>query len=340
MIKNSAIAGIWVGIVLVLLGCGGVVANQALETKRLDELQFFGSHNSYKRPIPPAVMAQLEQVNPELAAGLEYWHEPLADQLDLGVRVFEFDVFFDPTQQLFKRHSAFPVLHIQTIDTASLCATLEQCFEQLLAWTAKHPRHEPILVSFNAKDARIDRPGFVVPAAFSEQAFVQLDERLTQLLGERALTPTEVLRAGAPDRPVQWPVLSEARGKFLLLLDESGEKRDRYLAANATPVMFANLPATDPRAAIMVLNDPIGQADEICVLSRAGYLVRTRADADTVEARANSTLRRDAAFNSGAVFVSTDYYLPARHFNSDYQVTLPGGGAVRFNPGRNRLGCR
>ena len=49
-------------------------------------------------------------------------------------------------------------------------------------------------------------------------------------------------------------------------------------------------------------------------------MVRTRADADTVEAREGLTQRRDRAFASGAQAISTDYYLEANPFATDYRV--------------------
>ena len=76
----------------------------------------------------------------------------------------------------------------------------------------------------------------------------------------------------------------------------------------------------------------MGDADEIAEALDRGLMVRTRADADTVEARAGDLSRRDAAFASGAQFVSTDYYLPSRHFHTDYVVALPERGSIRCNP--------
>jgi urease beta subunit len=60
--------------------------------------------------------------------------------------------------------------------------------------------------------------------------------------------------------------------------------------------------------------------------------VRTRADADTVEARSGDTTRRDAALGSGAHFVSTDYVFPDERFGTGYVVDLPGDTAARCNP--------
>jgi hypothetical protein len=101
--------------------------------------------------------------------------------------------------------------------------------------------------------------------------------------------------------------------------------------------MFANLPAGEPGAAILIVNDPVADFEKIQGLVADGYIVRTRADADTAEARSGDTRRRDRAFASGAQLVSTDYYLPAAHFGTDYVVRLPG--PARCNPVRRPRGC-
>ncbi len=299
----------------------------------LNHFQFFGSHNSYKTAMSEQALALLRAENPEAALALEYWHDPLATQLDFGLRVLELDVFYDPQQRLFERGGPFPVLHVQNLDTGSHCAWLLECLEQVIAWSTLNPDHEPILISFNAKTDAIGRPGFTVPRAFDAEAWQALDALLRNSFGGKLLNPAEVL---APDGPV-WPSLAELRGKFLLLLDEGQEKQNAYLSAVSRPVMFLNLPADDPRAAIRVLNDPIGDAEAIRKALSRGQLVRTRADADTREARLADSTRRDAAFASGAHFVSTDYYRPAAHFGSDYVVVMPGGGLMRCNP---RVGSR
>ena len=174
-----------------------------------------------------------------------------------------------------------------------------------------------------------------MPKAFDAQAWRSLDATLRKSFGSRALNPAEVLAPGGP----VWPALGKLRGKFLLLLDEGPAKYSAYFAAVEKPVMFANVPAGDPRAAILVLNNPLEQRREISAAVRSGYLVRTRADADTVEARSGSTTRRDAAFSSGAHFISTDYYLPADHFGTNYVVRLPDGQALRCNPKVGRRRC-
>ena len=335
--------------VLGLAGCAGgntsvprsspAAGSEALvsaEQLPLNYFQFLGSHNSYKTAIPPATLAQLRAVNPQAALALDYWHAPIAAQLDAGLRVLEFDVFYDPQQRLFGRAGDFPVVHVQNIDTGSHCINLGECLASVVDWSLANPDHEPLMISFNAKTDVIDQPGFIRPNEFDMTAWQEFDGVLRESLGARIINPAEVL---APDGP-KWPALSEARGRVLLLLDEGPAKHATYLAAVAKPALFANVPADDPRAAIRVINDPLSGAKEIALALQRGLLVRTRADADTAEARTGSTTRRDAAFASGAQFVSTDYYIAASHFGTDYQVTLPGGGAIRCNPKVTHKVCK
>ena len=56
-------------------------------------------------------------------------------------------------------------------------------------------------------------------------------------------------------------------------------------------------------------------------LVRQGFIVRTRADDGTVEARANDTARRNAAFASGAQIVTTDFLTPDRAVGA-YRASL------------------
>ena len=60
-------------------------------------------------------------------------------------------------------------------------------------------------------------------------------------------------------------------------------------------------------------------------------MVRTRADSGTIHARENDYSQRDAAWASGAQFISTDYIESHNKFNTNYQVIIPGGGLARCN---------
>ncbi|MEP6805656.1 MAG: Ca2+-dependent phosphoinositide-specific phospholipase C, partial [Flavobacterium sp.] len=71
---------------------------------------------------------------------------------------------------------------------------------------------------------------------------------------------------------------------------------------------------------------------EIADLVKKGYIIRTRADSDTKEARKNDYTHFEAAKKSGAQVITTDYYLPSTLFSSPYQIKYDDGTYVRVNP--------
>ena len=76
----------------------------------------------------------------------------------------------------------------------------------------------------------------------------------------------------------------------------------------------ANLDGTDTELAVGTVLD---QA------ALDGYLIRTRTDSPTDDARNNDTARRDAALASGAHYLSTDYYVADPSFGTGYFVGVP-----------------
>ncbi len=338
---------------------------------RMNEIQVIGSHNSYKGAIEPALLNRLLARDSARFISLDYQHVSLTQQLDLGLRKLELDVVFDPQGgrfaqplglQLVKRQGGTPlpfdpdnvmrepgfkVLHVQDIDFRSSCLRLRDCLQEIEAWSDAHPRHLPIAISFNAKTDRIDQPGFTQPLPFTAAAFDSLDAELRSVFAkERMITPDLVrgkfptLEAAAKAR--QWPTLEAARGKVLFVLEEGGEKLATYVQGHPSlrgRVMFVNARPGQPEAAFVILNDPVQFQDSIQKLVRSGYLVRTRADEGTLEARKGDFRRLEAALSSGAQFISTDYYLPDKRFNSAYQVQLPKRAVARCNPILRPGGC-
>jgi hypothetical protein len=103
--------------------------------------------------------------------------------------------------------------------------------------------------------------------------------------------------------------------------------------------MFLFSEPGNPETAFVRYDDPVPNMDIIESLVNDGYMVRTRADAETVEARSGNTNRRDMAFASGAQIISTDYYRPGPRYLmgpgsgwTDYSVFFPGGELARLNP--------
>ncbi|MEJ7665692.1 MAG: Ca2+-dependent phosphoinositide-specific phospholipase C [Hymenobacter sp.] len=192
----------------------------------------------------------------------------------------------------------------------------------------------------NAKDEPLSRPGFTVPEPFTAATFDALDKEIRDNLGaDQLLTPDQVrgsyptLEAAVLHR--HWPTLQAAQGKFVFILDEVGAKRAAYIQGHPSlkgRVLFADAEPGTPEAAIHILNNAKKDQAIIKSLVEKGYIIRTRADSDTQEARRNDKSSLAAAEQSGAQIISTDYYLPSTHFKSDYAVSFPDGKYFRLNP--------
>lgn len=332
----------------------------------LNDIVTVGTHNSYKEAIPARIMALVRMGSARSAAGLDYSHLPLADQLNDGARAIEIDVVYDPKGGLYAHPAGaamtglavtddyiatmskpgFKVLHVQDIDYHAVCTTFVMCLQELKAWSEAHPDHVPILVSLNAKDDTIAMPGSVTPLKFDTAAFDALDGEILSVFSTANLVTPDQIQGTYPtlrDAVLQrgWPALGATRGKFVFALDESGDKIAAYLGTRKSlegRMMFVNAPEDSPAAAYLTLNEALTDTAHIAADVQLGYLVRTRADADTAEARVNDTTRRDTALVSGAQYVSTDYMQPDTRFGA-YQARMPAGIVAACNPQRHPERC-
>jgi hypothetical protein len=331
-----------------------------LDTLKINQIQCIGSHNSYKQAIEPALFAALNRVDSSRFKAIEYAHIALIEQLNLGLQGLEIDIYADANggkyarplglslaknQRPFDsagvmREPGFKVLHIQDIDFRSNCPTFRQCLAELKRWSDGHPTHYPVFVTMNAKDDTIRRPGFVQPEPFTAPVLNQLDSAIVAGLGRgKLITPDDVRQKSttleAAARAGNWPTVRATRGKFMFVLDESGPKRAAYIAGHpslAGRVLFTNSDPGTPEAAFVILNNSIGDSAKIRDLVRRGYFVRTRADADTKQARTNDYRYFEAAQQSGAQLISTDYYAKSQFFPSNYVISFGEGSYIRPNP--------
>lgn len=331
---------------------------------KISHLQFIGSHNSYKLPIEPALLKLLLEADSAAMPGLDYSHISPWDQLELGLRVLELDVFHDPEGGRFSNPQGhaflqqqgltpepyadlhkfdlpgFKVMHVQDIDFRSHFPLFEDYLGELKSWSDLNPNHLPIFITVNAKDQNFPELGFTEALPFDSEAFDLLGKEIESVLSpEKCFTPAQLKRNyGSLSEAVLtggWPDLKDIQGKFVFVLDEEGEKMEAYLQNDPTldkSIFFVNVPEENPLAAIMILNDPVRDQDKIQGLVKKGFMVRTRADSDTREARTNDTNKMEQAFSSGAQLISTDYYLPDEKINPHYKVVFPNESYVRTNP--------
>jgi hypothetical protein len=114
-----------------------------------------------------------------------------------------------------------------------------------------------------------------------------------------------------------WPRLGAARGKLIFVFNDKPEKTRMYQGK----LMFVTEPESAPGAAFLAVEDPVAGSQRIAKAVKAGFMVITRADDETREARAHDTGRRSAAFTSGAQIVLTDFLHPDRKIGP-YQVGI------------------
>ena len=340
-------------LILFLLGFSPFTFSQ-----KLNQTQVIGSHNSYKSSMPAPILEYLRKINPGAAASLEYDHLPLSQQLDLGLRNLELDVFHDPKGGRYANPKGLSMLpegtvfdskkellepglklfHVQDLDFQSHHLLFRNALLELKAWSNQHPDHHPVFVLINAKDAAV--PMTISPLSFTGTALDSIDLEVRTYLGmDKLITPDQVKGTyESLEKAVlagKWPTIDQARGKFLFVLDESEDKIRRYLIqkpALKNAVLFVNLKEGNPEAGFRIINDPVSNEAYIQDLVRKGYIIRTRADSDTKEARSGDYSKFEKAKASGAQVISTDYYVPSRLFPSEYSVSFGNDSFERHNP--------
>ena len=102
------------------------VCGQAQEDLKINQLQFVGSHNSYKLKMNPVVFAALSVWDSKVAQSLDYSHIPIDAQLEMGIRKLELDVFFDATR------NTLVVGHLQLIDRNQFVPFFARVFQSAI----------------------------------------------------------------------------------------------------------------------------------------------------------------------------------------------------------------
>ena len=336
---------------------------------RLNQIQVIGTHNSYHAGLAPGVGKLLQAKNPKAFAALDYRHPSLTAQLDEGVRQLEIDIFADAKGGLYAHPAmegmaakagagdtpydpdgvmlrpGFKVMHVQDIDQRSVCQPFTSCLAEVRRWSEAHPGHLPIFLLIETKQGALKGVNFptVAPEPFTPAVFDAMDREIRAVFSAAEMVTPDDVRGGRATlneavRAGQWPTLRTSRGKVVFLMDQRPMEAV-YTAGHPSlegRVLFTNAVPGAPDAAFTEQNDET--PEQINALVKQGYLVRTRTDADTVQARTNDTRRRDAVMASGAQILSTDYP-KGEAAASGFVVAFPGGMMARCNPVENSADC-
>ncbi|RED47468.1 phosphatidylinositol-specific phospholipase C1-like protein [Seonamhaeicola aphaedonensis] len=346
-------------VVLLSLGCS---KEQPI---KLNDIQVIGSHNSYKIAIEQPLLNYIALKDSSKAKSLEYEHISIVAQLNLGLRNLELDVFYDPKGGHFSnpkgldivkqsgetpmpydeaeqlKQPGFKLFHIQDIDFRSHHLLFKEALKAMKKWSDNNPAHLPIIILMNTKDKVI--PDLTKPIPFSEKAYQELDAEIFSVFAKEDLIRPDDVRGnhGTLEEAVLkqgWPKLEDCKGKFLFVLDEKAHKNSLYMNGDNTlknRVFFVNSKEGNPESAFRIVNNPITDFEYIKHLVAQGYMVRTRADAGTKEARTNDYTKFEKAKASGAQVISTDYYQPSRLFKSTFEVKFEDGTYERIKNIKN-----
>lgn len=344
---------------------------------RLNQIQVIGTHNSYHTGLAPSERKWLEQVNPKAMRSLDYSHAPLEHQLTGGARQIEIDIYadskggrfahplivrkvaaaglpadpyFDPQHEMDK--PGFKVMHVQDFDQRSSCHTLIACLTQVRTWSQQHPNHLPIFILLETKQSgRQTDSDQVKLEPFTPATFDALDAEIRSVFSPNEMivpdqvrgnfeTLNEAIRSkNASEKNGGWPTLAESRGKVVFLMDQK-PVGPVYLQGHPSlrgRVIFTNAEPGTPDAAFVEQND--GTPEQIQALVSQGYLIRTRSDDGTEEARSNNHARAERAIESGAQLLSTDYPASEPASWTGFFVGLPDGLIARCNPVNRPSGC-
>jgi hypothetical protein len=213
------------------------------------------------------------------------------------------------------------------------------------SWSKQHPKHIPIFILVETKEGEMkEMPEAVKTEPFTPEVFDALDAEIRSVFkpGEM-ITPDEV-RGHATTLEVAvlaggWPTLAKARGKVVFLMDQH---KAGPIYAQGHPslkgrILFTNSDPGQAETAFIEQND--GSKAVIDDLVKKGYLVRTRTDEGTEQARTNDTTRRDLALSSGAQLISTDYPASEPSQWTSFFVGFPGGVIARCNPVNQPAAC-
>src|SRR4029079_11853340 len=222
----------------------------------------------------------------------------------------------------------FKIIHHVDIHTNAKRHTFTACLRLLKTWSDAHPGHVAMQVQIEMKDDKATEP-----------MFQRLEKEITSGFSrDQIVTPHDVrgdaATLGAAVAAHGWPTLGATRGKVYFTLDNEGFRND-YLKGHPSlkgRLIFTPSKPGEDDAAFAKLNDPIQDAAKIKAALAANMIVRTRADADTAQARQNDTRSREAALKGGAQIVSTDYEQPDPTIGNGYTVKLPGGTPARCDP--------
>lgn len=348
--------------------------NGPTDSLKLNQIQVIASHNSYRLRTNDSIFNWMTnamnlgilpaQYDPK---GIDYTHLPVEQQMsDYQVRGLELDIYNDPQGGNFYYRQGmymvglskdsqvpelmepgFKILHIPDFDFNTNYYTFKQGLTAVYNWSVAHPNHLPIFINIETKeetvgDALPGIPDLAHAVPYNASACDKMDEEIKAVFGDalnKVITPDKVRGSYASLEEAalagNWPTLAEARNKVVFIMEGAAESiyKAGHTSLQGRAMFVYSTPGT-AEAAFVIMNNS-SQVAQIRSRVQQGYIVRTRADDGTTEARTGDYSQMNNAFNSWAQIVSTDYYKADARAGTtgwtDYHVRFPNGELARID---------
>lgn len=294
---------------------------------KYNEISFIGTHNSYQLESTPEYKALYNAVS-DMTFGIvdgsltSFNMDSLTDQLQLGLRSLELDI----ETVTANGETSFVVSHSPLLDITSSCYDFETALTEIKMWSDANPGHLPVTVIIEPKKGVLPVNGM---KNFSLKYANEFDSLLREILGDTLLTPAEMMGDYDSFKAMReddgWLALGETMGKVLVLLHDT-TVTDSYINQDVSvksQAMFPMLRYADRNksyASFIIDNTPsdaLKHKEEL--IDKCNLIVRTRADSYT----SFSETEYEAAINSGAQIVSTDYPVKVQKTNQ-HEFTFDG----------------
>lgn len=325
---------------LQIIGLSSLYAQQYMDSTPMNQIKVLASHNSYKVAPTARTMKFIEKFKRFLGEDnqpfqLAYSHVSLRDQFSkFNIRGIELDVYNDPEGGHFFKHKlnffipkqkikdaayeamkkpGFKIIHIPDIDYQTHYLTLESALLELNGWSMENPSHAPIFVNIELKSRAMGDEskilnwlGFPKAIPFTSQAFHQMDSLFKSTL-KTLYSPSAFIHGEASMQErlknQGWPLLQDIRGRIFVIIQGKGS--DQFPTFGSA-FKYGNEQDSN---CIFLLRDNPKDVNVLQMLSER-FMIRTRTDAGTIEARKNDFSRLKEALQSKAQILSTDYYIP------------------------------
>jgi hypothetical protein len=177
---------------------------------------------------------------------------------------------------------------------------------------ADRARHQPIVITINPSEAHTDSPIMPTQPDFDQATLAAVDAAAVAAFGVHGLLamPACAMRRLMAAGRACTPCVASA-----LVLDTGDAVLEQYRRGHPGlrgRVMFGFYPKAALQATFLNLQNSVRDEATIRSAVADGFIVRTRADADTRDARRHDYTRLASALQSVAQVISTDYYAGAK----------------------------